>query len=252
MANPYKHPDTGKMMKKAAYLALMAERNGESPRRAAASPETPLRSHEKDDGGFIAELSPEEHAELLERRRRADPFNQLPRAMTDEGRAQIEAEKRAKGLISDGPRVEVTRDAHDNVMDKRIAATSGKLPEWEFPEVEREILEKYAEPGYRHRLLSPTHITKRGMRRFETVKDENGDVVKFGRMVLGRMPEPLAQARDRAIRTRSAEQMGSVVAGQVDALKAVEDRDPSAGVRALAPGTRVKGDTVGMQDIARE
>lgn len=246
MGNPYRHPETGKMISKAEWLALTAGQPKAAQREPEQEPE--FRYHDRGDGTFVAELTAEEHAAILERRRKADPFNQLPHALTDEGRAKIEAEKRAKGLISDGPRVEVTRDAHDNMMAKRVAATSGEIPEWEFPEVEQEMLQKYAEPGYRHRLLSPTVIRKRGMRKWDPVKDpETGDAVKFGNMTLARMPEGLAQARERAYQARAKEQVQEVVGAQVEAMRAVAATDPSAKVSPLDIGAKVKGDLVGME-----
>ena len=100
----------------------------------------------------------------------------IPYAATDQGILNTEATR--------GPRAytEVVRDAYDKQTDRRNSEV------WESEDPMRELVDSVRVPGMGYRFLSPKVIVKRGMRKYEPVRDEKGEEVKLGNMILGMMP----------------------------------------------------------------
>jgi len=64
-----------------------------------------------------------------------------------------------------------------------------------FAQPMEEAVAKYGQPGMAVKFLSERCIGVLGMRGYEMVKDEKGDVVKVGTLMMGQIPERTAAAR---------------------------------------------------------
>ena len=111
--------------------------------------------------------------------------HQLPYKYTDQGAAEANAGKTPPSGVS------VLRDSWDAMLDAR-----GNLEPWETTDPLVEGLNRVKEPGFAYKYLSPTVIDKKGMRRYEPALDKEGQQVKVGKMILGRMPEELRDRRN--------------------------------------------------------
>lgn len=100
-------------------------------------------------------------------------------------------------------------------LDKQIAHRRADLEDdfgSEATDPMRELTDKYVQRGFRGRFLAPAAIQRAGMRGYQAVTDERGEVVKLGTMILGEMPEAAARkrnARFRAIGNEKIEQIHS-------------------------------------------
>lgn len=140
---------------------------------------------------------------------------QLSRQHTDE-----DIEERNRGKVESAARVTSTYERRKSTAtnfdqhveerrDFRQSATSAE--DFEFtPDYMKEQAEKYVPPGMRPAFLSPMHIDRKGLRGNVIVKDENGEPVKMGRMVLGMQPEAKYKARSEYFRAKSAERLSNV------------------------------------------
>jgi hypothetical protein len=60
-----------------------------------------------------------------------------------------------------------------------------------------EAVQRYGQPGMAAKFLSERCIGVLGLRGYELVKDERGEVVKVGTLMMGQIPERMAEARRR-------------------------------------------------------
>lgn len=155
----------------------------------------------------------------------------IPFRLTDQGIEQLNA----SGDRS-GPRVEV-RDSFDRAIDARTDAGDGLLEPWLAPDPVQEALKPYQEPGFRLKLLSEDLNNRRGLRGFEVVKKPNGDPASMGgRMVIGRMPEDMAQQRNEFYRKQGTE----AVEAKEEQLQANQEKilseGKAVGIRPLRAG----------------
>jgi hypothetical protein len=109
--------------------------------------------------------------------------------------------------VGSSGRARVTATEFGKSVEERGEFRAQHLEVWEAPDPMKEIAEKHVGPGMRAKFLNPDRVARDGPRGFEVVKDENGDPVKLGRMVLGQMPEERAQARDRFYRKKGADRL---------------------------------------------
>jgi hypothetical protein len=102
----------------------------------------------------------------------------------------------------------------------------------------REAVAKYGSPGMSNKFLSERCMAVLGKRGYEIVKDERGDPVKIGTLIMGEIPRDWAERRLRHF----AEESSSLIAEQEDAYYEAAAREirseggKAAGVTALAPG----------------
>ena len=100
--------------------------------------------------------------------------------------------------------VRVTSDPLDKAIQQRKddQLVRGMEP-WEARDPLGEVADAHVGPGMRAKFLSERRNQEAGTRGFEIVKDEHGDPVKVGTLVLGQMPEERAEARNRFFREKS-------------------------------------------------
>lgn len=84
-----------------------------------------------------------------------------------------------------------------------------------------EAVERYGNPGMAVKFLSDSCITHFGMRGYEIVKKENGDPVRVGTLIMGEIPEYMAERRRRFY----AEQSNRLVRDMEQAFDDVATRD---------------------------
>lgn len=109
----------------------------------------------------------------------------IPYANTDEGRAERPV---ADCVVS------VVHDELSKKIQQRGDFKRSNLEVWEAPDPMKELADRHVQPGFSPKFLSPARIARDGMRGFEAVRDERGDPVKLGNLVLGQMP---VEVRDR-------------------------------------------------------
>lgn len=91
-------------------------------------------------------------------------------------------------------RVHIVRTEWDKTLEQR-----GDMP-WASSDPFKSAVDAHRQPGFRYRLLSDKVCTKRGMRGWDPIKNENGDLVKVNGMFVGRMPEKMAHQRNEYYR----------------------------------------------------
>jgi hypothetical protein len=173
-----------------------------TPAKGAARPATtkiPASNEPPVDG----DRSPEEVVALAERTVNGIPLSQLgyagtqiPYGLTDQGIA----EKNARSVDSQGRPHSGIKVTRNEGFDQAIARRSAAKEPWECTNPLAEAAERYSEPGMRYRGLSQRVCDKKTLRGWEVVKDEKGDPVKVGDMILGKMPIERAERRNEHYR----------------------------------------------------
>lgn len=95
---------------------------------------------------------------------------------------------------------------------------------------------QHQKPGFAVKLLSNTVNARLGQRDYRIVKDSQGDPVRFGTMVLGEIPERIAQKRREAVVQASREelqQINNVTEQEIDRLRS---EAKGMGLEILRPG----------------
>jgi hypothetical protein len=75
-----------------------------------------------------------------------------------------------------------------------------------------------------------------GTRGYEMVKDDQGDVVKMGTLMLGKIPEQLAEARRNFAVQKSKEEIATIQDQYGDQVRKVAADARDMGMRVLEPG----------------
>jgi hypothetical protein len=124
--------------------------------------------------------------------------------MTDQGWAERNAGKEPR-------RVEIMRDGADNSRLARKDFIENGGEQQYAPDPLKDAVAPYVRSGFSPRLLSKARIDgERNTRGFDIVRDENGDPVRYKNMVFGEIPTDVAEARNKAVRAKSAEQMTQI------------------------------------------
>lgn len=159
----------------------------------------------------------------------------LTREHTDEGIAE-----RNEGKIKPGDPLYGLR-VGDGPLEKSIAERRDfrreQMEPWEAPDPMRVLADAHVGAGFRPRFLSQERLEKEGNfgRGFEVVRNENGDPVKLGTLVLARIPEELAERRDDAVRSRGKAQLREVYSEARSNGVSVVERRPDGRVREADP-----------------
>ena len=159
----------------------------------------------------------------------------LARANTDEGIAERQEKLRAEGRLGDG-RVKVTADAWDKTITARQDACNGDLEPWEAPDPMREQVDRVREPGMAYRFLSERVIQHRGMRKWHPVTDEKGNHVKVGNQFLAKMPEELAEKRNRYYRDKSSNRVRTIAESYRERQERLIRDARTMGLEVMHPG----------------
>lgn len=169
---------------------------------------------------------------LKEDRAVADPIMQkgLRAAISRFGAASVAAAFRKRILDIPQRTVEVEADRSDAMI---------------FAQPMEEAVMKYGSPGMAPKFLSERCIGVLGMRGYVIVKDEKGDPVKVGTLIMGEIPIRMAEARRR----HYAEQSNQDVRDAADqfedtAARAIRDGGKS-GVSVLRQGENISSNAAG-------
>jgi hypothetical protein len=143
-----------------------------------------------------------------------------------------EIQARNRGI----PKVELTRDQFDKqIFEKRNASDFD-------PDAEDNPLASaqrmYGRPGMALKALSPRMIGTYGMRGYEAVKDTNGDPVRIGNMVLGEIPQDIADRRRSKPQRESSQLIKDIEPSQ----KSLIARARAAGLQVSELDDRMRGD----------
>jgi hypothetical protein len=110
----------------------------------------------------------------------------------------------------------------------------------------RELADRHVGPGMSPKFLSPSKCTREGTRGFEVVRDERGEPVKLGNMILGQMPVEMKEQRSRHYRELGADaQKQNQQQFQEQQAKVLRD----AGVRSNSVLSRPSDGDVGFQSV---
>lgn len=122
--------------------------------------------------------------------------NLIAYEMTDQGLA----EKNAKRVDSAGRPHSGIRITKNEGFDRAIEQRANAIEPWECSDPLKEAADRYGKPGFRYRGLSDLINKKKTLRGWEPVRDEKGDVVKVGSLILGEMPIERAEKRNKHFR----------------------------------------------------
>jgi hypothetical protein len=137
----------------------------------------------------------------------------LTKRHTDEAIAEHDARATGHGIqVGSGGRARVTAtDFGKSVEERRdFRADAGPMEIFEAPDPMKELVDRHIQPGMRPKFMSPGRVDRDGTRGFEIVKNENGDPVRMGRMILGQMPEAKARARNEFYRKKGSERLAAI------------------------------------------
>ena len=114
-----------------------------------------------------------------------------------------------------------------------------------FSKPMEEAVMKYGSPGMAPKFLSQPCIGVLGMRGYVIVKDEKGDPVKVGTLLMGEIPLRMAEARREHWAEQSNQQVRDVAESFEDtAARAIRDGG-RGGITVLSPGERVSSNAAG-------
>lgn len=122
-------------------------------------------------------------------------------ALSDE--EQAERDKKPKA------RVQVLADHSDPIgkaLQERRDFLKNSPEPWLAPNQMESVMRENLPEGHRGRFLSPQRIQERGLRGWQPVI-KDGAPVKLGNMVLGSMPEDLAERRNKFFREKDADRL---------------------------------------------
>jgi hypothetical protein len=165
---------------------------------------------------------------------------------TDQG---IEEANRGR-VLEKGAGVTVIRaEGFDADMEHRRDAGDGKIDIFTAPDPLKEAIDKVREPGFKYKALSPKVIERRGLRGFEVCRDpKTGQAVTMANMVVGRMPNAVADQRNKHYRDIG----NSALAESERHFKAQQEQLIQArggvGLSVLSPGESLHGADLGGQD----
>lgn len=154
---------------------------------------------------------------------------QLAYGHTDEG-----IEERNRGKVESAARVTSTHEGRQSTAtsfdrfleERRDFRTNASAADFQFsPDFVKEKAERFCRPGMRAALLSPMKIEREGLRGNEIVRDEKGDPVKVGRMVLAEQPEAVAKARKEFYRRKGAERLGEIETQHAERQRELDSDD---------------------------
>lgn len=153
----------------------------------------------------------------------------IPYRMTDQGVAKFN-----EGKVESAARV-VSGD-----FDRIIEQNEHASEPWEFRDARGELDQQYLKPGEKSRLLSERVVTQRGLRGWEPVKKKDGDLVRLGRMFLGKMPEEKAEQRNEHFRREGETNLAAEVGRFRESAARAAREAEAAGSGALTDGSLVE------------
>jgi hypothetical protein len=107
-----------------------------------------------------------------------------------------------------------------------------------------EVVRRYGEAGFAYKFLSEGAIKYRSMRGYEIVKDENGDPIKVGTLMMGRIPQDWAERRRRKFAEDSEAKLREQEDQFTDAAARASHDGRALGIAPLSRGESVRADYV--------
>ena len=157
-------------------------------------------------------------------------------------------------IMQKGLRAAIAKFGKQTVADefrKRILRIPSRTVEIEadrtdamiFARPMEEAVARYGTPGMAPKFLSERCIGVLGLRGYVIVKDERGDPVKVGTLIMGEIPMRMAEARRRHYAKESEDD----VRGMGEAYEDVADRAIGGrnGISVLAQGERIRSNFAG-------
>lgn len=114
-----------------------------------------------------------------------------------------------------------------------------------FSKPMEEAVMKYGSPGMAPKFLSERCIGALGMRGYVVVKDEHGDPVKVGTLIMGEIPLRMAEARRRHWADESEKDVREVAEDFENRAEREIHQSGKAGVSVLAAGSSVRSNAAG-------
>ena len=112
----------------------------------------------------------------------------------------------------------------------------------------QEAVERYGTPGMAPKFLSELCIKRFGLRGYVIVKNEHGQPVQVGTLIMGEIPTRMAEARQRHYAELSNEQVRTMQESfESNAAEEIQ-RGGRTGVSVLAPGETVRSNAAGDLD----
>jgi hypothetical protein len=139
----------------------------------------------------IEEMGLERYAELTAETIRLKGEKAVPNPMMQRG---LRAAIRKFGI----DRVAETFRAHIMAIPvQTVEVEADRSDAMIFAQPMEEAVQRYGSPGMRAKFLSDRCIGVLGLRGYQIVKDEHGDPVKVGTLIMGEIPIRMAEARQR-------------------------------------------------------
>lgn len=157
-----------------------------------------------------------------------------------------DAENRAGGKFA---RTEGFNDAEDKrLFDRR---EDPDFDPWSEVDPLTAAVDSVREPGFAYKLLSDRCCdVLGGTRGYEPVKTENGDKVTVGNMFLGKIPQRIADKRQKRYQQDAIDQIKQLQADSEDRLDKLKREAKELGVQVLSEGDSVEnlgdGQTYGL------
>jgi hypothetical protein len=146
--------------------------------------------------------------------------------------AEIEQKRAENGY----PKVEFLADAKDKATDGFGDLDFDPLG---LTDPLMALKNEYGRPGFSLKLLSEQCNDRLGRRGYQIVKDENGDPVKMGKMVLGEIPERFSNARKKAVIEKSNDELRSIKDAQRESVERMKSDAKGMGLTILEAGETV-------------
>lgn len=105
----------------------------------------------------------------------------------------------------------------------------------------RDAVARYEEPGFAYKFLGESCMKTLGLRGYEIVKDSNGDPVRAGTLILGRIPEGVAIARRQKWAGDSQAEVDEIEAAYEETInRTLTKEDRAIGLGPIRPGTELE------------
>ena len=108
----------------------------------------------------------------------------------------------------------------------------------------RDIVKQYERPGMAYKFLSPYCIGVIGQRGYVIVKDKNGDPVKAGTLILGEIPQEIADARRQHFAALSEQEVAETEEAYREALARPDANFNYRGAKVEGVGAVGAGDSI--------
>jgi hypothetical protein len=137
------------------------------------------------------------------------------------------------------------RDRIMRIPQRTVEVEADRSDAMIFAQPMEEAVQKYGSPGMAAKFLSERCIGVLGLRGYVIVKDEHGDPVKVGTLIMGEIPLRMAEARRQHWANESDEQIREAGEQFEDiAARAIRDGG-KAGISVLREGEQVRSTAAG-------